>query len=99
MNASILSARIPTRQKLTTRLFSDLPAGAFVVSNLYLSSGLSVFAVKLPEGERDFKWELAKASGAAGKLCVVVWNQEEFSQLKFAKTAMPLIDRITRTGG
>lgn len=67
------------REKLTRKLIVSLPSGAYVVSNIY-PGGQSAFAEQLgPPRTREGSWKRAVAAGAAQRLCLVVWNADDFN--------------------
>ncbi|HZR17839.1 MAG TPA: hypothetical protein VFE51_10975 [Verrucomicrobiae bacterium] len=78
------------REKLTKKLLFGLPAGVFVVSNLY-PKGRSAFAEKMgaPDSRLD-AWKRAVASGAAQCLCQVMEDPDDFIKAAFPRPGLRL---------
>lgn len=70
--------RLP--QKLTRKMFSQLPLGVFLASNLMRSRTESVFAEYVRgASERENQWQRIKARGCDQRLCYVFPNETEYS--------------------
>jgi hypothetical protein len=68
------------RERMTKTRFFTLPAGAYVVSNLYLNDK-SVFAEQLGHDiSREAAWNRAVAAGADRRLCEVLWTKRDFCE-------------------
>ena len=72
------------REKRTRKLLLSLPAGVFVVSNIY-PNGRGAFAEKIGSPEtRPAAWERAVAAGASQRLCQILSSEDEFIKAKSA---------------
>ena len=77
-------------EKLTKKLFFQLPTGAYVVSSLY-PNGRSAFAEQMgAPATRPDAWKRAVAAGAAQRLCQILDKGDDFSKTAFPRPGLCL---------
>jgi hypothetical protein len=71
------------RERLSRALLMNLPRSTFVVSNGYSPTGGRLFAEPIGATieSRSAQWARARLSGAAGRLCTILWSEEHFAAL------------------
>ena len=70
-------------EKLTRKLLNRLPEGAFVVSNCFAGSE-SIFAERVPPMRyRAPFWHKAKHARAVGRVCHILWSEEDFDRYRY----------------
>jgi hypothetical protein len=72
------------RERLTKKFLLSLPPCAYVISNCFTEDKRPIFAALVGESRsRGILWKNAVETGAAHRMCDVVWTEAEFIKAAF----------------